>query len=296
LTDTSYSNETGSGDATAANAPVDSLLRSARRMQTEFEPADGPGHLVWHAWGQGPVVVLLHGGAGSWRHWVHTIPALSNRYTVLAPDLPGLGESTMPPMPFEPKRVAGIVAAGLRQLLPANSTCALVGFSFGAMVAGHLAAAFPDLVHRLILVGAGSLGVPRAPIDLETVRDKQGETRQAANRTNLSRLMIADPRRIDELALAIQDWNVTRARVTSVGFAGASLLLDALRQVSCPIGAIWGERDHVAVPLLDRRIAALHSVRPDAVAQVIPKAGHWVAYEAPDLFNAALTRLLSDGL
>jgi pimeloyl-ACP methyl ester carboxylesterase len=63
-----------------------------------------------------------------------------------------------------------------------------------------------------------------------------------------------------------------------------------------PVGTIWGERDHVAVPLLDRRIAALNSVRPEAVAQVIPKAGRWVVFGATDLFNAAPTRLLSDGL
>jgi len=289
LTETSNGMEGGD----AVSGPVESLQSSARRMQTAFDPADGPGHLVWHVWGDGRPVVLLHGGAGSWRHWVRNIAALSDRYTVLAPDLPGLGESTMPPEPYQPKTVARIVGAGLRQLLPANTACDLVGFSFGSIAAGHVTAAFPELVNRLILVGAGSLGVPRATINLETVREKQGEARKASNRTNLARLMIADPQRIDEVALAIQDWNVTRARVNSVGFADAGLLLEALRKVSCPVGAIWGESDQVAVPILDRRIAALRSVQPDAVVELIPGAGHWVAYEAPNLFNAALARLLS---
>ena len=277
--------------------PVERMLACARRTSTAFDAADGPGSVVWRAWGEGPPVALLHGGAGSWRHWALNIPALVRAgRQVLAPDLPGLGESSLPPPPFHPARVADIVAAGLRQMLPAGSDCDLVGFSFGSIVAGLLTAEHPALIRSLTLVGAGGLGVPRGDIVLESVRDKQGEARQAAHRENLLRLMIADPARIDALALTIQEWNARHARANSVGFAGAPLLRDALRQVRCPLGAIWGERDQSAGARLDERIAVLRSVRPGLPVEVIAAAGHWVAFEAPDAFDAALGRVLAQHL
>ncbi|GAC1341988.1 MAG: alpha/beta fold hydrolase [Acetobacteraceae bacterium] len=277
----------------ATTGAVDDLLASARRVETPFDPADGPGTLVWHGWGAGPPIVLLHGGAGSWRHWVRNIPALAGSRTVWAPDLPGLGESSMPPMPYGPDRVAGIVGAGLRQILPAQTPCDLVGFSFGALAAGHVAASCPDLVRSLVLVGAGAVGVPRANVTLVPVRNEHGAARTEAHRSNLLRLMIADPAHIEAETLEIQDWNASRARVNSVGFAGSTKLLDALRRVRCPIAAIWGACDQVAVPHIDARAAAIRSVQPDAPVEIIPDAGHWVAYEAAAAFDAALARILA---
>jgi len=285
----------------APSGPVDGsatayLLSSAHRTETPFALMDGPGRLVWHGWNphrqQRRPIVLLHGGAGSWRHWLRTIPALASHDAVWAPDLPGLGESDMPPKPYGPDRVAGIVAAGLRQILPGEEGCDLVGFSFGAIAAGHVAANHPALVRTLTLVGAGALGVARAPVTLVPVRNKAGAERREANRTNLLKLMIADPARIDDETLDIQDWNASHARVNSLGFASSTLLLDALRRVRCPIAAIWGEHDHAAKPLLDSRIAAIHAVQPDAPVVVIPGAGHWVSHEAPAAFNAALDDIL----
>ena len=71
------------------------------------------------------------------------------------------------------------------------------------------------------------------------------------------------------------------------------MLLDALRRIQCPLGAIWGERDHVALPDLPARVAALRAVRPEAPIAIIPAAGHWVQFEAPAAFDAALARTLA---
>ena len=74
------------------------VLRTATRLTTPC----GDGQAVWHAWGSPdsalPPVVLFHGGSGSWTHWVRNVQALaaSGRY-VLAVDLPGFGESALPP-------------------------------------------------------------------------------------------------------------------------------------------------------------------------------------------------------
>jgi len=69
--------------------------------------------MVWHEWGEGPTVVLLHGGYGSWTHWIRNIDALAAEHRVIAADLPGLGDSAMPPEPFTPWSLAGILADGL---------------------------------------------------------------------------------------------------------------------------------------------------------------------------------------
>ncbi|MDJ0390898.1 alpha/beta fold hydrolase [Roseomonas sp. E05] len=274
----------------ASLAPLEQLSAAARRRTTPC----GAGAMVWHLWGEGPPLVLLHGGSGSWRHWARNIAVLSRNRTVLAADLPGLGESAMPSGPPTPEEVSAVVAGGLQRLLPEGVACDLIGFSFGALIASHTAAAAPAHVRSLTLLGAGALGTPRAAIRLERVRDKAGAERVAAHRTNLARLMIADPARIDALALEIQEWNSRHARLTSVPFATTTSLGEALARVPVPVGAIWGECDAPAAPDLPGRVAALRRVRPDARVRIIPGAGHWVAYEAPEAVHAALNELLPE--
>jgi len=52
--------------------------------------------MVWRVWGGGPPLVLLHGGTGSWMHWIRNIEELARDFTVVAPDIPGSGESASP--------------------------------------------------------------------------------------------------------------------------------------------------------------------------------------------------------
>ena len=85
---------------------LDRLERTAKRTETPC----GDGTMVWRSWGEGPVLVLFHGGAGSWRHWAHNIDVLSRTYRLLVPDLPGLGESAFPPDGDDAMQVAQIVA------------------------------------------------------------------------------------------------------------------------------------------------------------------------------------------
>ena len=269
------------------------LASAARR----FETPCGAGRMVWHAWneGAGPPVVLLHGGNGSWRHWMRTIPHLAARRHVLAADLPGLGESDLPEGVETPDAVARIVSEGLRALVPEARHADLVGFSFGAIVGGVVAAGVGADLRNLVILGAGALGVPRTPTPLERVRDKSGAARIAAHRHNLAAMMIADPARIDDLAVATQEWHTIHARFRSRGFASTTLLKDALARTTCRIGAAWGELDQVAVPHVDRRIAAVREARPDARIAVIPDAGHWAMYEQPEQVNALLDSWLGEG-
>lgn len=275
--------------AAAAEALLARIDAAARRVETPC----GDGSMVWRVWGEGPPLVLFHGGSGSWRHWVRNIEALAAQRTLICPDLPGLGESAMPAPALDPAPIAAEVRAGLAQVLGEGVRYDLAGFSFGALLAGHLSAqAGPELA-SVTLVGAGALGLPRPRTELVKVRDKQGEDRLAAHRANLEILMVADPRSVDALALVIQEYNTRHARFRSRGFAHTASLKDAVAQARCPVALLYGERDAIAWPDMESRFAALRSVQPEAWTGVIPGAGHWVAYEAAASFNAMLLDMLA---
>ncbi|WP_270938144.1 alpha/beta fold hydrolase [Falsiroseomonas oryzae] len=267
------------------------ILEELDAAATRVETPCGAGSMVWRIWNPagGSPLVLLHGGSGSWRHWIRQIPHYAARRCVIVPDLPGLGDSAMPDEPHDPPHAARIVAAGLPHVAGGHAVD-LVGFSFGANLAGHAAAELGPAIRTLALLGAGSLGLARNAVPLEKIRDKQGAARVAAHRFNLNSLMIADAAKIDPLALEIQERNTVQARFRSRGFANATQLKAALARTAMPLAAIWGELDQVAVGHIPSRIAAVRESRPDAVAELIPGAGHWTMYEAPEAFHAALDR------
>lgn len=276
----------------AALAAIRPLDAASRRTESPC----GDGTMVWRSWGDGPALVFLHGGAGSWMHWVRNVPVFSPAYRVLAPDLPGLGDSANPPAQSDMAAVAAIVAAGIDGLLGPQASYDLVGFSFGASVGGHVALQHKARVRSLTLVGAGGLVTPTTPMTLERVRGKTGAELKEAHRTNLQRTMVADPARIDELALAMQDWNASHSRMDSPALIKLRPLAVSLPKLHIPVNAIWGERDQVAYYTLESRIAALRVLRPGIEPRIIPSAGHWVAYEASEAFNAALAGFLGTTL
>ena len=124
------------------------------------------------------------------------------------------------------------------------------------------------------------------------MRHLTGAARVAAHRTNLNRLMIADPAKIDALALLIQDWNTRHARLKTPLLSRSGALRAALETVRLPVNGIWGGLDPPANPRAREREAALRAIRPDVNFHMIAGAGHWVAYEAPAEFNATLRAML----
>jgi pimeloyl-ACP methyl ester carboxylesterase len=277
----------------ATSSPADILAQTEARAE-RIETPCGAGRMVWRVWGEGAPLVLLHGGYGSWRHWIRTIPHFEGRYRLILPDTPGLGDSDEAPEPT-PAGIAAVIDAGLDTVLRPGDHPDLVGFSFGALIAAHVAARRSRPLRSLTLVGAGALGTMRNNIDLR--KPEPGMTREQLReltRTNLGMLMIADPARIDALAIAIQEANVVTARVKSRRFANTDAMVGALRQ-SRPerLNAIWGSKDVVADGAFAVREALLRSIRPDVAFELIPGAGHWVPYEAPAAFNALFDRLLA---
>ena len=77
--------------------------------------------------------------------------------------------------------------------------------------------------------------------------------------------------------------------------ARTTVLAETLPDVAAPLSAIYGERDAAAMPDVTDREIQLRASHPELVFRVIPDAGHWVQYESPGPFNAALLGILRDG-
>jgi pimeloyl-ACP methyl ester carboxylesterase len=100
--------------------------------------------------GQGDPVILLHGWPETWYAWRHVMPALAKNYTVIAPDLRGIGDSSKPPTGYDGKTLAEDIHQLVTQL--GFKTISLVGHDIGTQVAYSYAAAHPTEVKRLAVM------------------------------------------------------------------------------------------------------------------------------------------------
>jgi pimeloyl-ACP methyl ester carboxylesterase len=107
--------------------------------------------------GKGPVVVLIHGYAETSTMWKPIIPLLAQRFTVIAPDLPGIGDSSIPTGGLDMKNAATSVHALVRSL--GVQQAEVVGHDIGLMVAYAYAAQFPSEVTKLVVMDAFLPGV-----------------------------------------------------------------------------------------------------------------------------------------
>jgi pimeloyl-ACP methyl ester carboxylesterase len=273
------------------------ILDRIEQQAARYETLCGDGRMVWHLWdlsgGSAPVVVLFHGGAGSWRHWIRTIPALVQTYRVLVPDLPGLGESDFPPNGDDAGAIAAIVADGIDTIVGADESYDVVGFSFGGTMAACVGALRGKRVRSVTILGSSGVGALGSGVKLEKVRHLEGQERHDTHRTNLSRLMIADPAKIDDLAVAIQDWNTVRSRLRTPAISRSGVIMRAIDQLQSPLNGMWGELDAPANPKGPERVATLRAHRPEADIRLIPDTGHWAAYESADVVNATLLEMLA---
>ena len=266
-----------------------------------FEPRLGDHATAWRRWGEtGPAVVLLNGGTGSWMHWVRNIPALRDRYRVFAADLPGMGDSGLPPV-MEPVedlvRISGtIIASGIEGLLGRSEPVHIVGFSFGSMVGAHAAARLGTQVETFTMAGASGLGLAfKGPGRLRRPEEGMTEDKlREVHRYNMATLLFADPANADELALEMQVRNAAKIRIRSHTSAVTSILLEALPAVRARLGAIWGGRDPF-LPAPDEREALLRRFDTAPPIHIVEGAGHWVPYEGAAAFNRRLLKLLERG-
>ncbi len=276
-------------------APADIVARFEAASEAFSTPC-GDGAMAWHRWGQRRAgvrpIVLLHGGSGSWTHWIKVIPALAAHTEIWAADLPGLGDSAMPHAPHTPANAGEVVAQGIRALLP-HERLHLIGFSFGAHVGTFAAASLGAQLATYTICGCAALGIPHNRLDFERERATMSQSeRDAVHRTNLERLMIADKSHVDALAVHTHAANIRSARFKSRAFAGTNEIPENLPRVQGSLRAIWGAKDVLATPTVEARYDILRRSHPELQTRTIAGAGHWVAYEQPAAFVKAVVELV----
>lgn len=275
---------------------LERLDASARHVRTVFStpqdtPRQSPQTMAWRCWGDGPAVVLVHGGVGSWRHWVRNIEHLARRRSVWVPDLPGFGDSDVPAGVQSPPTLAPMLLQGIAQAL-GDRPFDLVGFSFGALVCAFAAAQDGPRPGRLVLIGPAGLGIEPPSLSflpLRGVTDPQERSRVLT--VNLNALMLHHPQSIDALAIEIHGHGIERERLRRDNMARTDAILGLSRRWTCPAYALFGELDVLYLerqPVLRERLALL-GLRDTAF---VADAGHWVMYERTAAFEAAFDRLL----
>ena len=250
--------------------------------------------MAWRRWGTGPVTVLLHGGFGSWTHWIRTVPALSQTRQVLVPDLPGFGASALPAAPASLAAIAGALEAGIGDIVRPDERLDIVGFSFGTHVGQVLAERLGPRVRQLVLVAGHLVG----PLELQPGEILQRwrdvadpDARATILKRNLAALMLAHADSIDALATHIYEADVVRARLRPAPLVNGRDM-DLIGRLRCPIAVIAGALDPLGLPSVAEQQARLRKVQPAARTYIVPNAGHWVAYEAAVPFNVLVTQVL----
>jgi 2-hydroxy-6-oxonona-2,4-dienedioate hydrolase len=271
--------------------------RCTTPLVTPLVTSLGDGHIVWRCWGQGgqgAPLVLLHGGTGSWMHWIRNVEVLSRDMMVVVPDLPGSGESASPQPPFSAESIAAMLLQGLDQIIGAQTHFSIAGFSMGGLIAGYLAQQGGSRADTLVLVGSTGMGGTRAPMEpLKSWRRlPTDEEKRAIHHVNLGILMIYDPDKIDALAVEVQSRNAAVSRIRGKHVSHTGSLAKCLPGFTGRLAGIWGEHDLTAAPYLAERRERLQAFKPAASFDIVPGAGHWVQYEAHETVNQRMSELL----
>ncbi|WP_145758705.1 alpha/beta fold hydrolase [Variovorax atrisoli] len=270
------------------------LIARIDALSTHHDAVHEGVRVRWRRFGSDasrPPLVLLHGGHGSWMHWLLNAEALSAGRTLWLPDMPGFNESDAPPRaapgedPLRPLLAA--LGGTLDQLVGAGTVIDLGGFSFGGLTAARFGAG-RRAVRRLALIGSGGHGTLRRMtaqmINWRAAPDREAE--RAALLHNLGALMLHDAAAIDELAFAIHDVSCHGTRFRSKEVSQSGGLQQALATMGVPTLLLWGEFDVTADPR--PLVAQLAAEGQGREGVVIDGAGHWAQYERADEVNARL--------
>jgi pimeloyl-ACP methyl ester carboxylesterase len=250
-----------------------------------------------------PVLVFVHGLSGNWQNWLLNIPAFMDGHRVIAPDLPGFGESEMPREDISIQGYARVLDALLHEL--GVESAVMVGNSMGGFVAAELALSFATRVQRLVLVSAAGLSIEeyrRTPLLVGArvwaatatwvgARGQSVVTRPRARRLGLQ-LIVRYP---EKLSPALT-YELTRGSGTP-GFVPAMEAMvsygfrEHLAGIEVPTLIVWGRND-MLVPRGDAR-EYVRLIGDNARREMFEDTGHVPMVERPTRFNEVLAGFLS---
>lgn len=258
--------------------------------------------------GKGSLLLLVHGMAGSSETWTHIMPGLAERYTVLAPDLLGQGESEKPRGDYS----LGAHANMLRDLMDAlgYERATVIGQSLGGGVAMQFAYQFLERCERLVLVNSGGLGREVTfYLRMLTVPGFESvfplfctpRLRDAGNlvATWLGRVGVPSTpasREIWRSYASLADAESRQAFFRSlrdvIDFSGqaVSALSRLYRAARLPTLIVWGAKDPF-IPV-SHAIAA-HKAIPGSRLEIFDGVGHYPHCEAPERFIEVLVDFMT---
>ena len=275
------------------------ILKLIEKDSKKFFIKSKDSKVCWRIWGKGNPMILLHGGYGSWAHWIKQVRPFSKNHKVLVPDMPGFGESDDLSLPHSPEKIASNLADTLEKLISIQENIIICGFSFGGLIAGHLSY---ELIKRkfkpqkLILIGPGGLGAKRGDMKTMIARHSKMSEEEIynAHKINLEILMMYDSQKVDNFSVHIQKQNTDAHRIKSRPISATDTLTKVLEKQDVPLYVIWGEKDASVGVYLEDRMAILRRVNKNVRFHVQYNIGHWIMYENEKIFNEILENIIQD--
>ena len=253
--------------------------------------------------GKGKPLVLIHGGgagADAWGNWQDCIPGYAERFRVLAVDMVGFGRTAKP----DPKTYNYGQTNRNRHMAAFVETVAggrahLIGNSMGGATALGVAISRPDLLDKLVLMGAAGLGIANpdpSPLKALGAYDYTVEGMRrlvgvlAGPNYNVSDELVRYRHKLTMQPGAREALGGIREHMKSDGMVYPR---DAIASVKTPTLVVGGKLDQIAV--LARTYGYLELI-PNSWGFVLPHIGHWVMMEAPREFVAVTTAFLDDNM
>lgn len=248
--------------------------------------------------GSGPVVVFLAGFGLDHRLWDGQVEHTARTHRVVCVDLLGTGRSSKPLAGYSVGEQADLVVCTLHRL--GITRFALVGHSFGGMVAFAAATRWPDVVERLILVGSNGVRAGRSdqfPFGargekmLDSLVAAERADRPAGRRRTLAAGFAAtpDPATLDFLTRIFLDMPSWSA-IASLQEMYSTDQIGSIHHVTMPVMQVVGELDRVH-PVAGARW--LQARLKSAVLEVLPSVGHYPMFESPEALNSFLVDSLT---
>jgi 2-hydroxy-6-oxonona-2,4-dienedioate hydrolase len=247
--------------------------------------------LCWVESGNGVPLLLVHGGHGGSVHWSANLADLGQDHRVIAPDLPGFGESSDPGRCLTPEEHAHELVAWLARIdVP---RVRVVGFSFGSLVALAFAIAHPAAVEALVLVNLPGVG-PRSesalnlPQRMSTLAREQGQ--RAGIEGTLRELMLSNQPLVTPSLVDLMTVAARRTRYVTRGISRQSQTLELLARLRVRTAVLIGARDPFHSNDLEGRRRSIDGVLGAGATRVVADAAHWLQYDQPQRFADELRR------
>ena len=271
---------------------------------------DGNGvRLHYVIGGQGDPVVLLHGWPQTWYEWRHIMPDLAKQYRVIAPDLRGLGESSVPENGYDCKTMAEDFHQLCRKL--GRSRVAIVAHDLGVGAGYAWAASYPDEVGKLVVAESFLAGVgepPNATLLGEALwhpafhmvpelAEQLVQGRERAYFSYFFRQFAHQPDAVPEEDLEAAVHVYSRPGRLKAGFDHYRAMPESARQnaefmknrLKLPVLAVGGESCFGDLPGKQMELVA-----ENVTTVSLKECGHWITAEQPAAFLQELLSFLSD--